>query len=335
MIRPGPLNLITDIDGITVGNAEDARAWTGVTVLLATPEAVAAVDVRGGGPGTRETDALTPGSLVETVNAIVLAGGSVFGLDAAGAVTEFLGERGIGYAVGPVRAPIVPAAILFDLLNGGAKEEPRPNYRELGRTACGTAARQFGLGTAGAGYGARAGALKGGLGSVSAVDEDGLQVGALVAVNSHGSAVMPGQSCFWAWPFELDDELGGQIPPTAGIAGVEGAASEPSPFNTTIGVVATNARLTREETRRVAIMAQDGYARAIRPIHTPFDGDTIFALALGHWPLPDAHRPVGIARIGALAADCVARAVARGVYEATALGAMPSYRDEHGKKQRR
>jgi L-aminopeptidase/D-esterase-like protein len=338
MLRPGPRNLITDVDGIRVGNAEDNAAWTGVTVVLPDEPAVAAVDIRGGAPGTRETDALGPTCLVDAVHAVVLSGGSAFGLDAAGAVAAELGARGIGFAVGTARVPIVPSAILFDLLNGGAKEWGRePPYRMLARAALAAAesagSRDFALGSRGAGAGAKAGCLKGGLGSVSAVHEDGLQIGALIAVNPLGSVVMPGSGCFWAWPFEQGGEFGGRAPPGQGIpleADIEAAPPVASPGgNTTIGVVATNAVLSKVEAQRVAIMAQDGLARAIRPSHTPFDGDTLFVLATGHHALAEP-RAQALATLGALAADCVARAVARGVFAAAPLGPWPSWRDEYG-----
>lgn len=338
MLRPGPRNLITDVDGIRVGNAEDNVAWTGVTVILPDAPAVAAVDVRGGAPGTRETDALDPTCLVDAVHAVVLSGGSAFGLDAAGVVTAELGARGIGFAVGTARVPIVPSAILFDLLNGGAKDWGRePPYRALARSALlaaeGEGSLDFALGNSGAGAGAKAGGLKGGLGSVSMVRDDGLQIGALIAVNPLGSVIMPGSGCFWAWPLEQGGEFGGHAPPSGGIpldADIAAAPPLATPGgNTTIGVVATNAMLSKAEAQRIAIMAQDGLARAIRPSHTPFDGDTLFVLATGRHALAEP-RPQALAALGALAADCVARAVARGVHAATSLGPWPSWRDRYG-----
>ncbi|MBV9521868.1 MAG: P1 family peptidase [Alphaproteobacteria bacterium] len=335
MLAPGALNLITDVAGVRVGNAEDRQAWTGVSLLLPEGPAVAAVDVRGGAPGTRETEALEATCLVDHVHAIVLSGGSAFGLDAAGAVAALLGARGIGFAIREARVPIVPAAILFDLLNGGDKAWGEdPPYRELARAALAAAegpggGGSFALGNSGAGFGAKAGALKGGLGSVSTVASDGLQVGALVAVNSWGSAVMPGSGAFWAWPFEQQGEFGGRAPPRAGVP-LDPAlpAAEPG-ANTTIGIVATNAVLDKAEARRVAIMAQDGLSRAIRPAHAPFDGDTLFVLATGRHRLAEP-RPFALARLGTLAADCVARAVARGVFAADSLGPSPSWRDSYG-----
>jgi L-aminopeptidase/D-esterase-like protein len=338
-IEPGPRNLITDVEGIRVGNAEDERAWTGVTVVLPDAPAVAAVDVRGGGPGSRETEALGAAALVQEVHAVVLSGGSAFGLDAGSAAAAWLAARGIGFAIAGTHVPIVPAAILFDLANGGDKGwGETPPYAALARAACERVGHDFALGNSGAGYGAKAGRLKGGLGSASAVmAADGLRVGALVAANPVGSAVMPGDDCFWAWPFEQRGELGGQhpprrgaVPPGADLDLFDRLAGAPPdlPANTTIAVVATDAALTRVEAQRLAIMAQDGLARAIRPIHSPFDGDTVFALATGRRALPEP-RAVALGKLGTVAADCLARAVARGVFEAAPLGSWPAYRDRH------
>ena len=336
MIRPGPRNLITDIDGIRVGNAEDAAARTGVTVVLPDRRVVAGADVRGGAPGTRETDALDPSGLVDAVDAVVLGGGSVYGLDAAAGAVGWLAGRGRGYAVRDVRVPIVPAAILFDLDNGGDKGwGDDPPYRRLGADACAAASQTFALGNRGAGYGARAGALKGGLGSVSAIDPDtGLAVGALIAANPVGAPVMPGQDCLWAWMLECDGELGGQprpqaaVPPGIDLPSPDAAAARPG-ANTVIGVVATSAALGKAEARRVAIAAQDGIARAVRPSHTVFDGDTLFVLATGAMALPEP-RAMALARLGAMAADAVARALSRGVFAAETLGDRPGYRSVHG-----
>ncbi|MGP1397222.1 MAG: P1 family peptidase [Inquilinaceae bacterium] len=332
MIRPGPRNLITDVPGILVGNAEDAAARTGVTAILAEGRAVAAVDVRGGGPGTRETDALNPTGLIDAIDAVVLSGGSVFGLDAASGVVSWLAGQGRGFRIGPAVAPIVPAAVLFDLGNGGDKDwGTTPPYRALGWAACETAGSGFALGNAGAGLGAKAGGLKGGLGSASWSDSDsGFVIGALAAANPNGSAVMPGQSTLWAWALEQDDELGGQPPPSDPVSAVPELAPPALPgASTVLGVIAVNADLTKGEAWRVAAMAQDGLARAIRPSHTPFDGDTVFVLATGAVPMP-APRPASIAWLGALAADALARAVARAVYEAEGLGDKPGYRAVHG-----
>lgn len=336
MIHPGPRNLITDIEGIRVGNAHDVAARTGTTVVLPDRRVVAAVDVRGGAPGTRETDALDPTGLVDAIDALVLSGGSVFGLDAASGVVGWLAAQGRGYPVGDARVPIVPAAILFDLGNGGEKGwGEMPPYRGLGAKACASAALDFRLGNQGAGFGAKAGGLKGGLGSASVIDgETGLGVGALIAANPVGAPVMPGQDCLWAWMLEMDGELGGQsppsgpVPPTIDLPAFEDDAAQPG-ANTVIGVVATDAELTRAEARRVAMAAQDGIARAVRPSHTPFDGDTLFVLATASKAL-QGPRPAALARLCAMAADTVARALARGVFMADTLADRPGYREVHG-----
>jgi L-aminopeptidase/D-esterase-like protein len=329
---PGPLNLITDVAGLKVGQAEDAAVRSGVTVILAEGRAVCAVDVRGGAPGTRETDALAPENLVDEADAVVLSGGSVYGLAAADGVTAVLGAADRGYrmsrladaprAPGIPVSPIVPAAILYDLANGGDKAwGEAPPYRALGMAALRGVGRDFRLGTAGAGYGAMAGRLKGGLGSASAVSEAGFTVGAIVAVNSFGAVVAPGGRRFWAAPYEVDGEFGGLG--AAGLAaapddwGLAKGAAPGGRVNTTIACVATDAALTPAEAKRVAIMAQDGLARALRPAHSPFDGDVVFALATAKLDV-EAPRLQTVARLGALAADCLARAIARGVFEATA-----------------
>ncbi len=330
-MQPGARNLITDVDGILVGHAEDRAAVSGVTVVLPRQRCPAGADVRGGAPGTREIDALDPTCLVDAADAVVLSGGSAFGLDAAGGVMAWLAAQGRGYAIRDVVVPIVPSAILFDLLNGGDKAwGEMPPYRALGRQAVEAASESFDLGNAGAGYGAQAGTLgaglKGGLGSASIVTDDGLQVGALVAVNAVGSPVIPGTTTLWAWPFERNGEMGGQTPPGPIDLSVEaGLPDAQAGENTTIGVIATNARLDKAQARRVAIMAQDGYARALRPVHTPFDGDTVFCLATGKRAEPVG--PDVLTRIGALAADCMARAVGRAIWEAQSLLGMTSYRD--------
>lgn len=323
MTRPGPRNLITDVEGLSVGQAQDAAVRTGVTVVLADRPAVASVDVRGGGPGTRETDLLEPQTLVEAVDAVVFSGGSVYGLAAADGVTAWLGARARGYRLrdepGAPPSPIVPAAILYDLANGGDKGwGEAPPYAALGAEAARIAGADFALGTAGAAYGAMAGRLKGGLGSASVVTDEGLAVGALVAVNSFGSVLAP-SGAFWAAPFELGAEFGAV--PGALRAGPDEwgpAKAEAHPReNTTLAVVAVDAALTPGQARRLAVMAQDGLARAIRPVHTHFEGDVVFALSTGRRPLPEP-APWWLTRLGALAADTLARAVGRGVWEAAA-----------------
>ena len=319
--RPGPRNLLTDVPGLRVGQAEDARVRTGVTVIIPDAPAIAAVDVRGGGPGTRETDLLAPDTLVERVDAVVLSGGSVYGLAAADGVVAALGAQGRGFTFRStdVAAPIVPGAILFDLANGGDKGwGEQPPYVALGRAALATADERFALGTAGAGYGATAGALHGGVGSASIETEDGWTVGALAVVNSFGSVVAPGGRAFWAGAHEIGEEFGGLGPPVSRVASDDWGFAKREALaraNTTLAVVATDVALTSAEARRVAVMAQTGLARAIRPIHTHFDGDVVFALSTTRRSLPD-RTPWSLTRLGALAADALARAVARAVFEA-------------------
>jgi L-aminopeptidase/D-esterase-like protein len=326
-------NLITDVAGILVGNADAARLASGVTTIVFDEPAVVSVDVRGGAPGTRETDLLEPHRTVERIDAVVLSGGSAFGLDAASGVQGFLREQGRGFAIGELRIPIVTGAVLFDMQNGGDKNWERfPPYRELGYAAAAAAGVEFALGTAGAGYGATTVKLKGGLGSASAVMREGHTVGALVAVNACGNVNVGDDRRFWAAPFEQSKEFGGlgfpdKVPPAALIPIAKGRPGE----NTTIAVVATDAALSKAQAKQFAVMAQDGLARAIYPAHTALDGDTVFAASTGRRPL---RQPVSeLTELGAIAANTLARAVARGVYEARALpfaGALPSWRDKFG-----
>jgi D-aminopeptidase len=324
-------NLITDVAGVLVGNADDARLASGVTAVVFAEPAVAAVDVRGGAPGTRETDLLEPHRTIERIDAVVLTGGSAFGLDAPSGVQAWLREKGRGFAIGDVTVPLVPGAVLFDLLNGGAKNWGRfPPYRDLGYAAATAAGPSFALGTAGAGFGATTIHFKGGLGSASALTRDGHAVGALVAVNACGSVTVGEGPQFWAAPFEVGGEFGGlgfpaTMPPEALIPVAKGRPGE----NTTIAIVATDAALTKAQSKELAVMAQDGLARAIYPAHTTLDGDTVFAAATGRRPLKE---PVSeVSELGAIAANVLARAVARGVFEATALASgVPSWRDRYG-----
>jgi D-aminopeptidase len=316
MMRPGKRNLITDVAGLRVGNAEDATLRSGVTVVTADRPFVAAVHVMGGAPGTRETDLLAPDRLVAEVDALVLSGGSAFGLDACSGVAAGLRAMGRGFAVGPARVPIVPGAILFDLLNGGAKDWDDNPYPALGRAALSAADADFALGTAGAGYGAMTGWLKGGLGSASCILPSGITVGALVAVNALGSATVGETGQFWAAPFEDGTEFGG-----LGVAAQQPQVA-PLPRKrmgeaTTIAIVATDARLTKAQAHRMAVAAHDGMARALVPSHTPLDGDLVFAAATGARDMAD---PVTDGfQIGHAAATCLARAIARGVFLARAL----------------
>lgn len=320
-MKPGPRNLITDVTGLLVGQSHDARLRSGVTVLTAGKPFTAAVSVMGGAPGTRETDLLAPGSLVQEADALVLSGGSAFGLDACSGVTEGLHRAGRGFAVGTRRVPIVPGAILFDLLNGGDKDWDRNPYPALGLAAFHAAGPDFALGSAGAGFGATTGHWKGGLGSASAVLDSGITVGALVAVNALGSVTVGEGPQFWAAPFEIGAEFGG-LGPAPHLA----PNADPLPMKrvgeaTTIAIVATDAALSRPQAQRMALAAHDGMARAIVPAHSLLDGDLVFAAATGARPLTDPLRDAF--QIGHAAACCLARAIARAVYEASPLPGDP------------
>ncbi|MBB4659234.1 P1 family peptidase [Parvularcula dongshanensis] len=315
----GPTNSLADIGGLRVGCAQDEHVRTGVTVIVPERPAICAVDVRGGGPGTRETDAMRLEGLVYRADAIVLSGGSVYGLAAADAVTAMLGAAGRGFSLvsrpGVPVSPIVPAAILYDLANSGAKDwRGEPPYARLGREAFAHIGPDVALGRAGAGYGARAGAHPGGQGTASSC-VDGITVAAIAAVNSFGSPYVPGTKRFWAAPWEADTEFGGRgVAPAAGHEGLPPDTKLAGPReNTTLAVVATDAALDKAQAKRLAIMAQDGLARAIRPAHGPTDGDVVFVLSTGEGP------PVSLESLlvlGTLGADVLARAVARGVFAA-------------------
>lgn len=317
-MRPGPRNLITDVDGILVGQADDPTLRSGVTVVLAERPAVASVHVMGGAPGTRETDLLAPHRLVRTIDAVVLSGGSAFGLDAASAVADGLRAQGRGFAVGDAVVPIVPAAILFDLLNGGNKAWQENPYRALGRIALEEVRRDFALGSHGAGAGAMTADLMGGIGSASFVLDTGVTVGAIAAVNAHGSATGPDGRAFWAGAFEVGREFGGLGPPQCRHDPSAGLARKPRAMggesNTTIAVVATDAMLDKAQARRLAEAAHDGIARALLPAHTDFDGDLVFAVATGHRPIGEGAEET--IAIGHAASLCLARSIARAVFSA-------------------
>jgi L-aminopeptidase/D-esterase-like protein len=327
-----PRNLITDVAGVLVGHADDARLASGVTAIIFEEPAVAAVDVRGGAPATRETDLLEPHRTAERIDAVVLSGGSAFGLDAGSGVQALLRERGRGFAIGDIRVPLVCGASMFDLLNGGDKNWGRfPPYRDLGYSAAAQAGTTFALGTIGAGFGATTINLQGGLGSASAVTRDGHTVGALAVVNACGSVNVGRGPHFWAAPFEVDREFGGvgfprEVAPEALIPISKGRPGE----NTTIAIVATDAALSKAQAKELAVIAQDGFTRAIYPAHTTLDGDTVFAAATGRRPLAD---PINeLTEIGTIAANTLARAIARGVFEAKARpGGPPSWRDRFAK----
>jgi len=329
-MRPGPRNLITDVPGLRVGNAQDADLRSGTTVLTADQPFVAAVHVMGGSPGTRETDLLAPDRMVQDIDAIFLSGGSAFGLDAGQGVMQGLRAQDRGFAVGPVKVPIVPGAIVFDLLNGGEKDWSESPYPTLGRRAFDAAAPDFALGTAGAGYGAMTGTLKGGLGSASCVLPSGLTVGALVVVNALGQATVGETPHFWAAPWEEGTEFGGLGPAPM--------QRHDAPFPrkrlgeaTTIAIVATDATLTKAQAHRMAVAAHDGMARALVPAHTPLDGDLVFSVATAGKPLQDSLTDPF--QLGHAAATCLARAIARAVYLARPepLDLQPSWQSRFGR----
>ncbi len=325
MSRPGPRNLITDIAGLRVGQAQDAALRSGVTVLTGAAPLRAAVHVMGGAPGTRETELLAPDRLVQEVDALVLAGGSAFGLDAAGGVMEGLRAQGRGFAVGGLRVPIVPAAILFDLANGGAKDWQTNPYPVLGGAALRAVSEDFALGSVGAGFGASTARLKGGIGSASWVLASGVTVGALVAVNPVGCVTMGQGGEFWASPFEVAAEFGGRGMGQADPVPLTKLAREA----TTLAIVATDAALDQAQLTRMAVAAHDGIARAIVPSHTPFDGDLVFAVSTAMMPAAQA---ADLLEIGHAGATCLSRAIARAVYEAEALPGdlLPSWQALYG-----
>ena len=329
-------NLLTDIAGVRVGHADDAALASGVTAVIFDRPAVAAMDVRGGGPGTREGALLDLANTVDMIDAIALAGGSAFGLDAGGGVQAWLAEKGRGFVVRGAIIPIVPGAICFDLLNGGNKQWGRfAPYRDLGFAAAAAAAETFPLGSTGAGLGAQTANFKGGLGSASAKTEDGVKVAALAVVNAVGTVTVGDGPWFWAAPFEIDGEYGGRgLPPSFTPdmlrMRIKGGPAATSAENTTLAVVVTDAALTKPQAKRLAMIAQTGFARAIYPVHAPMDGDVVFAAATGAKPIDPL---VGLTELGMIAANVVARAIARGVFAATALpfpGALPAWRDRFG-----
>ena len=326
MIRPGPRNLITDVAGLVVGNADDAALRSGTTVLTADQPFTAAVHVMGGAPGTRETELLDPDKSVQEVDALVLSGGSALGLSAASGVADTLRAAGRGYDVGGQKVPIVPAAIIFDLLNGGDKGWSENPYSELGRLALDDASPEFELGSVGAGYGATTARLMGGLGSASATLPSGHTVGALVVVNALGSATVGDGPHFWAAPWELDGEFGGLGPAPSHDATALPVTKMSGPReNTTIAIVATDAALTQGQALRMATVAHDGMARALVPSHTPMDGDLVFAVATGGYN--GAADPL---QLGHTATTCLARAIARGVHAAKSA-ILPSWADRFGR----
>jgi L-aminopeptidase/D-esterase-like protein len=329
-------NLLTDIAGVRVGHADNARLASGVTAVIFDRPAVAAIDVRGGGPGTREGALLDLANTVERIDAVALGGGSAFGLEAGGGVQAWLAEQGRGFRIREAVIPIVPGAIMFDLLNGGNKAWGRfAPYRDLGYTAAAAASAKFALGSVGAGLGATTANFKGGIGSASAATPSGVQVAALAVVNAAGSVTVGDGPWFWAAPFEIDGEYGGRgLPPsfTADMLTMrlKGGPAATAVENTTLAVVVTDAVLTKAQAKRLAMIAQTGFARAIYPVHAPLDGDVVFAAATGEKPVDPL---IGLTELGMVAANVVARAIARGVYTATALpfpAALPAWKDRFG-----
>jgi len=326
-------NLLTDIAGVRVGHADDARLGSGVTAVVFDRPAVAAMDVRGGGPGTREGALLDPANTVERIDAIALAGGSAFGLDAGAGIQGWLAEHGRGFELRGAIIPIVPGAIFFDLLNGGNKKWGRFSpYRDLGYIAAAAASTSFALGSVGAGLGANTANLKGGLGSTSAKTSDGVSVAALAVVNAVGSVTIGDGPWFWAAPFEVDGEFGGRGMPATFTPDmlrmrIKGGPSATPMENTTLAVVVTDAMLSKPQAKRLAVIAQTGFAHAIHPVHAPLDGDVVFAAATGERQIDPL---AGLTELGMIAAQVTARAIARGVYAATALpfaAALPAWRE--------
>jgi L-aminopeptidase/D-esterase-like protein len=327
MNQPGPTNTLVDVGGLAVGHAEDRRLRTGVTVIVADEPVVASCRVMGGAPGTRDTDLLAAHQTVDRIDAVVLSGGSAFGLDAASGVQAALRAHGRGFAIGDVRVPIVPGAVIFDLLDGAPKDwGETPPWASLGRRATEKASHAaVPLGSRGAGTGATTADLRGGVGSASVVLADGTTVAALAVVNAVGTATIGSSGHFWAAPHEIGDEFGGlglpdPWPHDAVEPRLKGAADRPGTA-TTLVVVATDAILTKAEAERLAVQSHDGFARALWPAHTPLDGDIVFALATGRRALAD---PLGgRIRLGIAAVEVVARAIARGVHAARAEPGSP------------
>lgn len=320
-------NSITDIEGLLVGQAQDAALKSGVTVLTAERPFTAAVHVMGGAPGTRETDLLAPDKTVAQVNALVLSGGSGLGLAAGDGVASALKAAGRGFEVGGHRVPIVPGAILFDLMAGGDHSWRENPYPALGAAALAAAGSDVAEGSVGAGAGATTATLKGGLGTASMELPSGVRVGALVAVNALGSATVDDGPHFWAAPWEHTDEYGGRGVAQSYAPGLPATKLGPAQ-NTTIAIVATDARLDKAGCQRLATAAHDGMARALVPAHTPMDGDLIFGASHGDKDIGEAEMLL----LGHAAATTLARAIARGVYHATPApgDVLPTWQEKFG-----
>ena len=319
-MKTGKYNLITDVQGLLVGNAHDPKLKSGVTVLTSENQFPAAVTVLGGAPGTRETDLLETDKLIKKIDALVLSGGSVYGLDAPSGVVDCMRREGRGYQVKDINVPIVPGAILFDLLNGGQKDWDQNPYKNIASEAYNKKNKFFELGTEGAGYGATTSNLKGGLGSSSIILDNGITIGALVATNPFGSVVTDGSNSFWASPFEIENEFGGKdfiAPEKKSFWNPEGSTfktDSSSITNTTIAIVGTDIEMSKTELKRMSVAAHDGIARAIVPAHTTFDGDLIFSVSTCKKKIHKSDMDLAI--IGHASAICLSRAIARSVYEA-------------------
>ena len=325
MMQTGAKNLITDVEGVLIGNAEDRDLKSGVTVFSSDQPFTASYFVMGGAPGTRETDLLAPDKTIQQVDALVLSGGSTFGLDAAAGVVDGLRGRGRGFKTQSFHVPIVPTAILFDLNNGGQKDWRINPYPDLGKKAFSALGADFDIGSTGAGFGAQCGMMKGGLGSASFILSHGITVGALVAVNPIGNPTDESGKQFWAAPFEVANEFGGLGAPR----GSDHARSLKNiklsrisdRENTSIGIVATDVVLSKAQAKRLATTAHDGFSRAIVPSHLPMDGDLIFAASTNKIALPLDH--FSFSELCHAASLCISRSIARGVYYAK------SYQGDH------
>ena len=325
-------NLITDVPGVLVGSADDPTVASGVTCVLFEEPAVGAIATPGGAPALRDGALLAPEMTVSEVDGFVLSGGSAFGLDASGGAMAYLVSQGRGLQFQGQRVPIMPGASLFDLTHGGNKNWGRKSpYDELGYAAAAAASETFDLGTAGAGYGAWTYDLKGGLGSASAISASGFVVGALAAVNAAGRVTRGTSQHFWASAYERDGEFGGRGEGAAAHDRFDLALTSDRPSNTTLIVIATDAMFSKSQLTRLAVMASGGLALAIRPAFGPGDGDIVFAASTRRAKREPT--PRDLIDIGALAAECAARAIARGVYEARSLALCPerpSWRERYG-----
>ena len=328
--KPGKNNLITDVKGLYVGNSENELINTGTTIVTCEDRFIASYRVLGGAPGTRETDLLEPDKLVGKIDALVLSGGSAFGLEAASETVNLFRKDNKGYSVGKNKVPIVPSAIIFDLINGGKKNWKKNPYTILAQKAYTDLGSSFKIGSYGAGKGATAGNIKGGLGSASLVINNKYTIGALIVVNSFGNVVVNDTPHFWAAPFEYKKEFGGLGSTKKFEPFKEVERTSPDNFkkNTVIGIVATDAKLSKAQCKALATVAHDGITRAVFPSHTTFDGDLIFAVSTGEKELKDNLNEILF--INQAASLCVSRSIARGVYHASNSSSdiFPSFKNK-------